>query len=88
MAPPPGPPPPNQPVYGQHPPYGDTYYQQNAPPQYTANPQNYGYFGAQQPPQQQQQGIELQQPANAYTPQGQGSYGPPPGPPPPNASKV
>ncbi|KAJ5779072.1 hypothetical protein N7457_006792 [Penicillium paradoxum] len=82
MAPPPGPPPPNQPIY-QQPPYGDPYYQQNAPPQYSANPQNYGYFGAQQAPQQQ--GIELQQPQNAYT--ANTPYGPPPGPP-PNASKV
>ncbi|QQK45538.1 Chitin synthesis regulation, Congo red resistance, RCR protein [Penicillium digitatum] len=80
MAPPPGPPPPNQPIY-QQPPYGDPYYQQNAPPQYSPNPQHHGYFGAQSPPQQQ--GIELQQPPNAY---GAHGYAPPPGPP-PNGNK-
>lgn len=79
MAPPPGPPPPNQPIYGQQP-HADPYYQQNAPPQYSANPQNYGYFGAQNGPPQQQ-GIELQQPQNAYA---GGGYAPPPGPPPAN----
>lgn len=84
MAPPPGPPPPNQPIY-QQPPYGDPYYQQNAPPQYTPNPQNYGYFGAQNAPPQQQ-GIELQQPPNAYTANSPHGYAPPPGPP-PNGNK-
>ncbi|KAJ5972621.1 Chitin synthesis regulation Congo red resistance RCR protein [Penicillium vulpinum] len=84
MAPPPGPPPPNQPIY--QPPYGDPYYQQNAPPQYSPNPQHHGYFGAQNA-SPQQQGIELQQPQNAY---GVNSpYAPPAGPPPPpNGSKV
>ncbi|KAJ6188958.1 hypothetical protein N7519_003866 [Penicillium mononematosum] len=73
----PGPPPPNQPIY-QQPPYGDPYYQQNAPPQYSPNPQHHGYFGAQNA-SPQQQGIELQQPPNAY---GTNGYAPPPGPPP------
>ncbi|KAJ5123646.1 hypothetical protein N7448_009743 [Penicillium atrosanguineum] len=47
MAPPPGPPPPNQPIYQQ--PYhgNDPNYPAQPPPQYSANPQNYGYFGAQ-----------------------------------------
>lgn len=78
MAPPPGPPPPNQPYYGQHP-----YYPAQSPPQYTANPQNYGYFGAQAPPQQN--GIELQSPPNAYTADHGRNYSPPPGPPPAKA---
>lgn len=78
MAPPPGPPPPGQPYYGQHP-----YYPSQAPPQYTANPQNYGYFGAQAPPQQT--GIELQSPPNAYTADHARTYSPPPGPPPAKA---
>ncbi|KAJ5101626.1 hypothetical protein NUU61_003848 [Penicillium alfredii] len=82
MAPPPGPPPPGQPQY-QQPYYGDPYYQAQPPPQYSANPQSYGYFGAapQQPPQPQ--GIELQSPPNAYA-QGAHPYAPPPGPPPNN----
>ncbi|KAJ6008127.1 hypothetical protein N7540_012103 [Penicillium herquei] len=79
MAPPPGPPPPNQPTY-QQPYYGDPYYQSQPPPQYSANPQNYGYFGAQAPPPQQN-GIELQQPQHAHA-SGARDYSPPPGPPP------
>ncbi|KAJ5884552.1 hypothetical protein N7504_012124 [Penicillium tannophilum] len=83
MAPPPGPPPPNQPTYQQ--PYynnnNDPYYQ--PPPQYSANPQNYGYFGAQAPhPNQQQSGIELQAPQNSYHASGAREYEPPVGPPP------
>ncbi|EPS32032.1 hypothetical protein POX_d05793 [Penicillium oxalicum] len=76
MAPPPGPPPPHQPVY-----YGNQndYYGSPPPPQYSANPQNYGYFGAQNPGQQQN-GIELQQPAAAHA--ASRAYSPPPGPPP------
>ena len=82
MAPPPGPPPPNQPIY-QQPYYGDPYYQPQPPPQYTANPQNYGYFGAQYGgPPPQQTGIELQQPPNVHTASGATEYAPPPGPPP------
>ncbi|KAJ5414186.1 Chitin synthesis regulation Congo red resistance RCR protein [Penicillium cosmopolitanum] len=84
MAPPPGPPPPNQPYYQQ--PYGgDPYAQQPPPPQYSANPAQYGYFGAapnQGPgPHPQQNGIELQSPPNAYG-QGAREYAPPEGPPP------
>ncbi|OOQ84412.1 hypothetical protein PEBR_30402 [Penicillium brasilianum] len=82
MAPPPGNPP-NQPGYQQ--PYGnDPYYSQQPPPQYSANPQNYGYFGAQHAPGQQQTGIELQQPAHAHG-AGANQYAPPPGPPPAKA---
>lgn len=83
MAPPPGPPPPNQPIYQQ--PYGaDPYYAQQPPPQYSANPAQYGYFGAaQQPPHGQQNGIELQSPPNAhYAAGGARDYAPPEGPPP------
>ncbi|KAJ5489444.1 hypothetical protein N7539_004334 [Penicillium diatomitis] len=74
---PPGPPPPNQPYYGgiQNDLYGSP-----PPPQYSANPQNYGYFGAQHSGPQQN-GIELQQPAPTHA--GARTYSPPPGPPPP-----
>lgn len=81
MAPPPGPPPPNQPIY-QAPYYGgEPYYPAQPPPQYSANPQSYGYFGAQAPPPQQS-GIELQSPPNAYAANANRTYSPPPGPPP------
>ncbi|OQD68629.1 hypothetical protein PENDEC_c033G03590 [Penicillium decumbens] len=80
MAPPPGPPPPNQPIY-QHPHYGnDPNYPAQPPPQYSPNPQSYGYFGAQGPPPQEG-GIEMQPPPNVYGP-GARDYAPPPGPPP------
>lgn len=82
MAPPPGPPPPNQPLYGQH---NYQEYPDNAPPQYTANPQTTGYFGAQQPgPGYGQQDVELQQAQYPQYPQpahNGGFYQPPPGPP-------
>lgn len=85
MAPPPGPPPPNQPVYYQSPYYGGgSYYPAHPPPQYTANPQSYGYFGAQTSPPQQS-GIELQSPPNAHTANASRTYPPPPGPPPAKA---
>ncbi|KAJ5589848.1 Chitin synthesis regulation Congo red resistance RCR protein [Penicillium hetheringtonii] len=83
MAPPPGPPPPNQPIYQQ--PYGsDPYYPQQPPPQYSANPAQYGYFGAAPQPHAQQNGIELQSPPNAhYAGAAAGrDYAPPEGPPP------
>ncbi|RAL17259.1 resistance to Congo red protein [Aspergillus homomorphus CBS 101889] len=60
--------------------YADPYYQPAPPPQYSPHPQ-YGYFGG-----QQQTGIELQTPQNAYHNGGDRVYQPPPGPPP--ASKV
>ncbi|KAJ5662721.1 hypothetical protein N7462_011647 [Penicillium macrosclerotiorum] len=83
MAPPPGNPP-RQQAY-QQPYYGnDPYYPQQPPPQYSANPQNYGYFGAQNAPGQQQNGIELQSPPNAHA-AAPHMYSPPPGPPPPKA---
>ncbi|KAJ5908850.1 hypothetical protein N7495_001532 [Penicillium taxi] len=76
MAPPPGPPPPNQPIY-----QNEAYYHQAPPPQYTASPQSYGYFGAQNAPvQRDANGIELQQPQHAYT--HAAGYAPPEGPPP------
>ncbi|KAJ6086167.1 hypothetical protein N7486_010448 [Penicillium sp. IBT 16267x] len=82
MAPPPGPPPPDQPTYQQ--PYynnNDPYFQ--PPPQYSANAQNYGYFGAQAPPPHQQpNGIELQAPQNSYHAPGAREYEAPVGPPP------
>ncbi|KAJ5102648.1 hypothetical protein N7532_003177 [Penicillium argentinense] len=72
MAPPPGPPPPNQPYYQQ--PYGvEPNFPAQPPPQYSANPQQYGYFGAQNPPQPQQNGIELQSPPNAHYAAGPGA---------------
>ncbi|KAE8135885.1 chitin synthesis regulation, resistance to congo red-domain-containing protein [Aspergillus pseudotamarii] len=73
------------PPYGQqhqHPYYADPHYQHQPPPQYTPQPQAYGYFGG------QQTGIELQSPPNAYHNGVDRTYQPPPGPPPPNASKV
>ncbi|KAF7714782.1 Uncharacterized protein PECH_007317 [Penicillium ucsense] len=76
MAPPPGPPPPNQPYYGGN---QNDLYGSPPPPQYSANPQNYGYFGAQNAGPQQN-GIELQQPAPTHA--GVRTYSPPPGPPP------
>jgi hypothetical protein len=80
MAPPPGPPPPNQPIY-QPPYYGnDPNYPAQPPPQYSANPQNYGYFGA-QGSHPQQTGIEMQPPQHAYG-VGLREYDPPTGPPP------
>ncbi|PIG81731.1 ADP-ribosylation factor-like protein 8B [Aspergillus arachidicola] len=72
------------PPYGQqhqHPYYADPHYQQQPPPQYTPQPQAYGYFGG------QQTGIELQSPPNAYHNGPDRAYQPPPGPP-PNGSKV
>ncbi|KAE8353602.1 chitin synthesis regulation, resistance to congo red-domain-containing protein [Aspergillus coremiiformis] len=71
------------PPYGQqqHPYYADPHYQQQPPPQYTPQPQAYGYFGG------QQTGIELQSPPNAYQNGGGRVYQPPPGPP-PEANKV
>lgn len=66
MAPPPGSPPPDQPCYG------DPYYQQNPPPQYTTNSQSYGYFGSQPQPQQpQQEGQEGQERQERQERQGQ-----------------
>ncbi|KAJ5935183.1 hypothetical protein N7466_004730 [Penicillium verhagenii] len=84
MAPPPGPPPPHESGYQQpyYPNNNDPYFQHQPPPQYSANPQNYGYFGAQAPPHQQQNGIELQAPQNAYNASGARDYAPPTGPPP------
>ncbi|KAF7587936.1 hypothetical protein BBP40_006502 [Aspergillus hancockii] len=70
------------PPYGQHnqqpphPYYADPNYQQPPPPQYTPQPQAYGYFGG------QQTGIELQSPQNAYHNGAERVYQPPPGPPP------
>lgn len=67
-----GPQPANQP----QPYYADPYYQQQPPPQYSPNPQAYGYFGG------QPTGIELQQPQNSYQQAGDRVYPPPPVPPP------
>ncbi|KAI9046124.1 resistance to Congo red protein [Aspergillus affinis] len=68
-------PPPSYQQHQQHPQtYADPYFQHPPPPQYTPQPQAYGYFGG------QQTGIELQSPPNAY--QGGPAYAPPPGPPP------
>ncbi|KAE8145230.1 chitin synthesis regulation, resistance to congo red-domain-containing protein [Aspergillus avenaceus] len=63
----------------QFPYYGEGSYQQQPPPQYTPQPQAYGYFGG------QPTGIELQTPQNAY--HGDRVYPPSPVPP-PNANKV
>lgn len=65
----------------QPPPYGQHY---QAPPQYSANNQgpqgpygpNQAYYGG------QQNGVELQQPMNAYRPGDPEMYTPPSGPPP------
>jgi len=70
--------------YGPPPPQ----YSQNAVPnQYTGNTYNSndGYYGQQQQYSygpQQNDGIQLQQPANTYSRGGDNGYEPPPGPPP------
>ncbi|KAJ5670032.1 Chitin synthesis regulation Congo red resistance RCR protein [Penicillium maclennaniae] len=83
MAPPPGPPPPNQPIYQQAYHGNDPNYPAQPPPQYSANPQNYGYFGA-QGTNPQQNGIEMQPPPHTYAGGGR-EYEPPMGPPPAKA---
>lgn len=78
MAPPPGSPPPDQPCYG------DPYYQESPPPEYTTNFQSYESFGSQPQPQQEGQGqpppqtngIKLQDPPTAYQQDSQKTHAP------------
>ncbi|KAF2012364.1 hypothetical protein BU24DRAFT_426244 [Aaosphaeria arxii CBS 175.79] len=74
-------------------PYYNNQYNQNQPaPPYSQQPQNNGYYGANQgyygqqqygqQPYGQQNGVELQQPQATYNRGGDNEYAPPAGPPP------